>query len=257
MKKYPLVTIITATFNAENNLQKTIDSIRDQDYPNIEYIIVDGASIDNTVSILKSNLEFISAWISEKDNGIYDAWNKGIKISNGQWIAFLGAGDCYIPTAVSDYINYINSNSSDLNFVSSKVELVDSDGLVLYEIGSKWEWSKFCRFMNVAHVGSFHARKIFDEVGIFDITYKIAGDYELLMRKKSELKAGFFEKVTAKMLDGGISKSTNILNEDYIIKLKLRVKHKLILKYFYIIDKIKLKIRINLEKSGIYFKLKS
>ena len=88
----PLVTIITATYNAASSLQATISSIRQQSYVNIEWIIVDGGSSDDTVRILQQNDDVIQFWTSEPDNGIYDAWNKGIARARGEWIGFLGAG---------------------------------------------------------------------------------------------------------------------------------------------------------------------
>src|SRR5665647_797053 len=89
------VSIITATYNSERSIQRTIDSIASQDYLNIEHIIIDGGSTDNTINIIQSNLNKISHYISEKDNGIYDALNKGLKIATGDIFGFLNSDDMF------------------------------------------------------------------------------------------------------------------------------------------------------------------
>jgi cellulose synthase/poly-beta-1,6-N-acetylglucosamine synthase-like glycosyltransferase len=97
----PLITIITSTYNAAEYLPRTIKSVREQTYTNIEWIIVDGNSKDNTVELIRQNEDVIDYWVSEPDSGIYDAWNKGVSLANGDWIAFLGAGDSYKPDAIN------------------------------------------------------------------------------------------------------------------------------------------------------------
>src|SRR5712664_874457 len=96
----PLVTIITATFNDADNLLRTVKAVRELFYKNVEWIIVDGGSKDGTVEAIRRNENVIDYWMSEPDRGIYDAWNKGVSRANGDWISFLGAGDCYHPDAI-------------------------------------------------------------------------------------------------------------------------------------------------------------
>ena len=91
----PLITIITVVLNVNRDLEKTIKSVLLQNYDNIEYIIIDGGSVGSTISMIKKYDKFIDYWISQKDNGIFDAWNKGIKLSTGDYICFLNAGDFY------------------------------------------------------------------------------------------------------------------------------------------------------------------
>ncbi len=201
----PLVSIIIATFNAEKTLGKTINSILHQSYDNYEILIVDGNSSDNTKGVILSYKERIAVFVSEPDSGIYDAWNKGLNKASGDWICFLGSGDVLLPNALAHYVNYIESALPSLDYVSSKIEVVDELGKILITLGSKWEWPKFLKYMNTPHVGSFHSKQLFDRYGQFDTSYKVAGDYEFLMRPRNTLQAGFLNEITVKMLFGGIS----------------------------------------------------
>lgn len=196
----PLVSVITAVFNGEKFLVDTIESILNQKYPHIEYIIIDGNSTDGTVEIIKNYQTRLAYWLSEKDNGLYDAWNKALKIAKGEWIAFMGSDDIMNADAMQLYIDYINNNRiRDLEYVSSKIELVTNDLKFKRIVGSAWDWKVFKVYMNTAHVGSLHHKSLFTKYGNFDDGYKITGDYELLLRAKKTLKAGFMDRVTVKM----------------------------------------------------------
>ena len=209
----PLVTIITATFNSGKTLENTINSVLEQSYDNIEYIIIDGGSTDNTLDIISKYKERISHVISEPDNGVYDAWNKGIKLSKGDWISFLGSDDVMYPNAVHQYVNFIEQNP-EVEYVSSRVDYVNEDNSLNSIIGERWSWPKFSRIMKVAHVGSFHNKSLYIECGLYNTSYKIVADYEFLLRK------GFFNHITVRMKSGGISYSYKAIYES----LKARVK---------------------------------
>jgi glycosyltransferase involved in cell wall biosynthesis len=132
----PLVTVSMPAFNSEHYIAEAIESILAQTYKNFEVIIVDGLSKDNTVSIIeKYEKKFLEAkipyiWSSEKDSGIYDAWNKALKKVNSSWIAFLGSDDTYYPDALEIYNEAIIKNPN-INYISSKVEYVDANYKVL------------------------------------------------------------------------------------------------------------------------------
>jgi glycosyltransferase involved in cell wall biosynthesis len=117
------VTIITSVFNAVNDLSTTIDSVLCQTYTNIEYIIIDAGSEDGTVDVLREYENKISYWISEHDNGIYDAWNKALKKATGDWILFLGAGDHLRENGIFQLIQEASKYNFDLDLVSAKVNL--------------------------------------------------------------------------------------------------------------------------------------
>jgi glycosyltransferase involved in cell wall biosynthesis len=216
----PLVSIITAVRNSEALLEKTILSVVSQRYDNLEYIVIDGASTDGSIEIIKKHQNAINYWISESDKGIYDAWNKGLSVARGDWIGFLGAGDTYYEDAIENYINGIlETGEKYLEYISSKNQLISGKDKVIRTIGSKWQWRRFAKYMNVAHVGSLHHKRLFQKNGYFDSSYKICGDYEFLLRSRENLLAGYVDKVTTNMLTGGISD-----NENQALKEAMRAK---------------------------------
>ncbi|MCX2432370.1 glycosyltransferase family 2 protein [Pedobacter sp. GR22-10] len=253
----PLISIVTATYQAGPLIEKTIKSVEGQTYKNIEYIIIDGGSNDEIFEIVDKYKDVVSYFKSEPDSGIYNAWNKGINRANGEWVCFLGAGDEYYHDGVENYVNYINKNSDkNLEFLSSIVDVVDDDGNILFQKGSEWEWPKFSDFMNIAHVGSLHSKRLFEKYGIFDEKYKIVGDYELLLRPKNKLNAGFVNLHTVKMLQGGVSTSLKSLVEERNFKIDKVGMSKTKAFYQYFSAYIKGKLRLKLNKVGVYPKIR-
>lgn len=204
---YPFITIIIATLNDAKNLETSILSILNQKYPNLELIIIDGGSTDDSVSVIKNYDSYIKYWVSEKDSGIYNAWNKGLEASAGNWFSFLGAGDTFLQNAIFNYSSIIIKNP-DCDFISSKVNIVNKEGKYVKCIGKAWEWSTFRKYMSCAHPGAFHSKKLFNEYGKFNENYLIAGDYEFLLRKKEKLKTVFLDCITVNMLSNGVSTSS-------------------------------------------------
>ena len=215
----PLISIIIATFNAEKYLTSCLNSIKAQ--INIfEIIVIDGNSSDKTFEIIESYKEHIAYYISEYDNGIYDAWNKGIKQCRGKWIMFLGADDQLLPNAIKDYSDFINRhNTESIDLISSKAQYVDNKDNLISIIGSKWTWPNFKYSMLISHPGALHSRKLFASIGCFNSKYKICGDYDLLLRKKDKLKTLFLESLTVSMKTGGVSYSTKAIKETNSIRL--------------------------------------
>ncbi|MGS0525729.1 glycosyltransferase [Zobellia nedashkovskayae] len=156
------LSVIIATFNSEKTLRRTLDSLLDQQISTFECVVVDGGSNDETIHIIKEyepkfktgKISF--EWLSEPDGGIYDAWNKGLKLVTGDWISFLGSDDIYLPDALTQYqesiISLPKENAphllySNVDYVKGKVKIMTIDGV--------WSWKKFQRYMCIAHVGSF------------------------------------------------------------------------------------------------------
>lgn len=205
-------TIITAAFNCEKTINRTLESLLKQTNLNFEYIIIDGNSTDETLKIIKSYEEEFNnkaipfSWVSEEDSGIYDAWNKGLKLANGDWVSFLGSDDYYLENALETYDKLLSNNSEDLDWVYSNVRF-EGENNNSRVLDSVWSWKQFRRNINItpAHVGSFHNKQYFKNHGVFDVSYKIAGDYEMLLRAKDKLRTNKAEKITAVMSSGGVS----------------------------------------------------
>lgn len=236
-----IFSIIIATYNAENVLPVTLNSLREQTYKNFELIIIDGNSKDSTNNIITSNQDIVTLWLSEPDNGIYDAWNKGIKIAKGEWICFIGAGDVLAKDALEKYRDFILKLQDNVDYISAKVARTTENNIYTSDLGEPYIWKNFKKKMNVAHVGSLHNKNLFKEIGLYNTEYKIAADYELLLRKKDKLKAAFMNYIIGTMPIGGISFSVKALKE--AAKAKKKTGHISIfsISYHYIIEYILLK----------------
>lgn len=215
------ISIIIATWNAAKTLRTCLDSIVPQLTDEVELILVDGGSKDETNEIIDSYGEKVSVHISEPDKGIYDAWNKGVKAAKGDWVMFIGADDCLSQDAIDNYLKYIKNVPIDTDFISSKINYVDDKGKTLDITGKLWNYNR-CRInMDVTHVASLTNKNYFNRVGVFNTKYKIVGDYELLMRGSKGMKAEFMDKVVATMAIGGASFSTKGLKEQFKVKRKV------------------------------------
>jgi glycosyltransferase involved in cell wall biosynthesis len=202
------ISVIVAVFNGSNTLQQCIDSFEGQTYQNKELIIIDGGSDDGTVDLLKANSNKISFWSSKSDKGIYSAWNKGLNHSNGNWICFLGADDYFWDNEVLKKISVnLNRLPRSINVAYGKVMLVSKLDKPLYIVGKPWEKVKhhFTKFMSIPHPGLMHRKNLFKENGNFDESFKIAGDYELLLREFKKREAVFMSIIIAGVRQGGIS----------------------------------------------------
>jgi glycosyltransferase involved in cell wall biosynthesis len=178
------VSLITVTFNSAKTLQDTIDSVASQKYSDIEYIIVDGNSKDDTIQLINKNLKIISKWISEPDKGIYDAMNKGIEMATGDIIGIINSDDFYSsPTSISAVVAAFKNNDIDSVFADVRfVRNSDLNKTVRYYSSKKFRPSLFRWGFMPAHPTFFTKKELFDKFGYYKIDYKIAADYELLIR---------------------------------------------------------------------------
>mgnify|MGYP003576333832 CR=1 FL=1 len=245
----PKITVITASYNSEKTIADTIESILNQKYPNIEYLIIDGGSSDNTISVIKQYESLFDGrlkYISEKDSGIYDAWNKGVKMAQGSWISFVGSDDVMFENAFSDFIEFAEVHEN-VNFISSKILLVTEDLDPIRVIGTPWS-DKMDSYCCIAHVGSLHHKALFDKKGLFDSNYKIAGDYDFLLRCRDIIAPGFVDIVTANVRDGGISgrQISSVARETVMAKKNNKSKwiFKIYADYFIMIIKFVIRTRI-------------
>ena len=199
--KVPVLSIICVVLNNVVGVKRMLESIIPQLSEAIELIVIDGGSTDGTLDTLNRFSDFLTYWVSEPDKGIYDAWNKGLAKSNGQFVAFIGSDDVLEKDYVSRCLSFLMKNQN-LDYVSFKIKLENASQRV---IGEKWVWRTFRRHMKVAHVGSLHNRDLYARYGLYDISYKIAGDYEFLLRPKSSLRVEFIDYVGLTMGTSGVS----------------------------------------------------
>ena len=216
-----IISLIIATYNAEATLERCLKSIISQKTHEIELLIIDGQSKDQTCNIIRKYSSYIDYFISEPDKGIYDAWNKGVKKSKGQWIMFLGADDILVPDCFSYYLSYINSNElSFIDIITAKANVVNHHQKLLYIYGEPYSWNIFKYRMNISHGSSLHNRELFQEIGYFDINLKICADYEFLLRKK--MRTQYCDKVMIYMEYGGVSNTIKGVIDAYRARKKQR-----------------------------------
>jgi len=180
----PLISIITVVFNGAKTLEKTILSVLGQTYENIEYIVIDGASTDRTLDILYKYNENIFYWISEPDEGISDAFNKGISIAEGDIIGILNAGDWYEKQTVSIIVEYSLSNPN-YNMFYSDIMMFNEHENIAYTRKANKKLNLDCfkyKMPKIPHPTVFTKRKVYEEIGYFNLQLKFAMDYELLRR---------------------------------------------------------------------------
>ena len=207
MTSLPTISIITVVFNGGETIEKTVRSVLGQDYPNKEYIIIDGNSTDNTVDIIRNYEKDLSYWVSEPDNGLYDAMNKGLKEAKGEIVGIINADDFYMDnvfTLVAD----IYKESPDLDVLYGDMKYVNARGHS--EILHPEKNLSITSFSNmpILHPSSFVRRKLYDKLGRFDTDYKIIADLEFMLRAfKHNATFEYVNEVFATMNAGGESES--------------------------------------------------
>lgn len=225
-----LVSIITACFNSQETIQQTINSVYNQSYKNIEYIIIDGMSSDKTVQIIKNNEERMVArgikykWISEKDCGIYDAFNKGIRLANGELIGIINSDDWYEDDAIIDVIEQYD-DATDIYHGILKV----FDNQKLIKILMTFS-DDLDRGEMIQHPTCFIKKTLYSQLDFYNTNYKSASDLEFMLRaKKVNVKFKPIFKILANFSIGGISSSQISSYET----LKIRFKYGIISKNKY------------------------
>lgn len=228
-----LVSIITVSFNSENTIKDTIESVLNQSYESIEYVIVDGNSTDNTLEIIKSyKKEFerrsISyLWVSEPDQGIYDAMNKGLKMVNGELIGILNSDDWYTKEAVRVVVQKNNSNVYSI--ISGKKNKVNFQKEILKTLDNKKDIKKYIhKTMPINHPATFVHKNVYKKIGLFNTNYRLSADYDLVYRAfRAEVKFLFIDTVIVNMRNTGATHQTKNLfitaKEDYFIRKKYKV----------------------------------
>ncbi|MDC0132158.1 glycosyltransferase [Flavobacteriaceae bacterium] len=202
------ISIITISFNAKYTIDKTLYSVVNQSYENIEHIIIDGNSKDNTIDICKS-YSHISKILSEPDKGVYDAFNKGIKLATGDVIGFLNADDTfYNENSIQDIVDAFSNNEIDI--VYGNLDYVNEEGKVIRNwISKPYEKGLVKKAWMPAHPSFYCKKEVYDRLGGYNDSFKIAGDFELCLRflEVNQISSYYLNKKVVKMLVGGISNS--------------------------------------------------
>jgi len=179
----PLISIITVCYNSEKTIQRTIESIINQTYNNIEFIVIDGKSNDGTLNIIDKYKDHISKLISEKDNGIYDAFNKGLSLCSGDLIGFVNSDDILMPNALEILVKYYNKYPKrDFFFGAVKKHWGIMHGYKPWKIHFTWG------FYSSHSTGFFIKKKAAEQVGFYNTKYKYSADYDYFYRMIVKLK---------------------------------------------------------------------
>lgn len=218
------ISLITVSYNSAATIEDTIKSVLRQTHPDIEYVIVDGNSKDNTVQIIKSYEGKIAKWLSEPDRGIYDGMNKALKMVTGEVVGMINSDDYYSAENIIEQVakafedENVDAIFGDLVFVDRN----DTSRVVRKYSSRNWHPGKFGRGFMPAHPTFFVRRKFYDQIGLFKTDYKIAADYELLIRflYVHKLRYKYLPLNMVFMRQGGVSsnglKSNIILNNEIL-----------------------------------------
>jgi glycosyltransferase len=220
------VSIITICYNRKATIEKAIKSVLEQDYPHIEYIVIDGASTDGTKEIIATYSSKITKYVSEPDKGMYDALNKGLSIANGDIIGLMHSDDAFYDTSVISKIVKTFQDSPQSDGVYGNGLYVSNDEeekTVRNRIGGEYDFEKIKSGWLPLHPTVYLKKSIIDQYGFYNLDFKIASDTEFLLRYlyKYKIKMRYINSYIVKMRMGGLSTSyqraVEVLQEDYRI----------------------------------------
>lgn len=216
------VCIITVVYNNVRRIERAINSVIRQTYKNIEYIVIDGGSTDGTVEVIKRYGNFISHWVSEPDKGVYDAFNKGIKLSTGDVIGFLNSDDFYAnDTVIERVVNKFLESCAD--GVYGDLVYINSHGKVVrYWKAGGYKKDLLKKGWMPPHPTFFLKREIYNKYGLYRTDMKISADYDMCLRLlwKADIRIAYLPEVLVIMEKGGLSNRSLLnmvksLSEDY------------------------------------------
>ena len=203
------ITIITAVYNRKNTIAMSIKSVNSQTYSNIQHVIIDGLSSDGTVDIVRNNMMKNAILISEPDNGIYDALNKGIIYSSGEIIGLMHSDDFFSDSHVLDEVANAFLNH-DIDIVYGDLSYIDKDDpekVIRYWKAGEYTEKSISYGWMPPHPALFIRKRVFDYIGFYNVNYKISSDYEFILRyfSKMAIRSIYIPRVLVKMRLGGIS----------------------------------------------------
>ncbi|OFZ51849.1 MAG: hypothetical protein A2381_00910 [Bdellovibrionales bacterium RIFOXYB1_FULL_37_110] len=196
----PLISLITVVLDKKDEFSQTLNSVKKQTYSNYEYIVIDGKSTDGTLELIKENALQITRWVSENDQGLYDAMNKAIMLAKGKYLLFLNAGDClYNHHTLNDMAPYLENNDHPIIYGSVEF-ILNHKGKIFHPINLKDAWKK----MPFSHQGCFILTS-FHKNHPYDLKYKIGADYHLIFNTILKHKLLQVDQIICTTTPGGVS----------------------------------------------------
>jgi len=204
----PTLSIFVATWNCAAQLELFLHSLSQQSWSDWELLLLDNASTDDTpvvVEHFRNHLELPQRliWSSEPDLGIYDAWNRGLRLAQGRYLSFIGADDTFVDPVSLERLVALAATGADL--ITARNAYYAADGRFLRHWGAGWTWRRMRQSMNIAHPGLLVRRELFDQVGPFDPSYRICGDYDWFLRLPPYLHTVHSSDPILKVVQAGVS----------------------------------------------------
>lgn len=203
-----LVSVITAVRNGEQAIGATLESVACQTYPNVEHVIIDGASRDGTLDVVRRHGSRLGAVVSEPDTGVYDAFNKGLRHARGEWITYMGAGDRYASdAAIARLVDAARHSHSDIVFSDLAIVAPGTDRVERLFRSAGFSGARIRDGYMPAHPTLLVSRALYQEFGEYDTSYRIAGDFEYIARlfARRPMRYNYVPEVLVHMEGGGLS----------------------------------------------------
>lgn len=216
-KEQPVISIVTIVYNDFENIEKTIKSILSQSYNNVQYIIVDGASTDGTKEIIEKYKDSVDVFLSERDSGISDAFNKGTQLAKGEYINYMNSGDTFIDNdSLSFFVDKIVNTQADVvtafsRFVDSKIPKTTLSNC-----------SHISKKAMISHQASFISMSLFEKYGLYDEDFKVRMDYEFWIRVLPKSSLYFIDEILVDYSDGGVSGQSSNINYREEIRAQIK-----------------------------------
>jgi len=204
----PALSILVATWNCAAQLELFLLSLRQQSWCDWELLVLDNASTDGTDLLVKHFQNRLVPpqrliWSSEPDLGIYDAWNRGLRLARGRYLSFIGADDTFVAPGSLERLAALIATGADL--ITARNAYYAADGRFLRHWGAGWTWRRMRQSMNIAHPGLLMRRELFDQVGPYDTSYRICGDYDWFLRLPPDLRTVHSSDPILKVVQAGVS----------------------------------------------------
>jgi len=201
----PRLSIILATWQAASTLERCLQAIIEQEFTDWELLIADGASSDGTVDLINKYEQHIAWWQSQKDDGIYDAWNQALWRARGEYVCFIGADDTWADSGALERI-FTAIGSREYDIVTSRGLFLNSDTDKSFTFGSAWDYRRIGPRIIVCHPGLLQRRSLFQSYGLFDTHYRITGDLDFLLRLPRDLRTLHVDSTSVVVEMAGVSR---------------------------------------------------